>query len=206
MERIANSGSRLLDAKWIAAAKDARISDDEMKAIEAMASNFGLRASFSAGGDRRIDRLRRMWLMENGTFPEENCRISLMKDEICHWSTKATEVEKKTELTGIAFSGFTYSDDVALVKGMTFRAGVIDIKQFHEDVVKELDSGTLYFTNKQIIFSGERTHHVYLWDSLIGVTPYRDGIAIERNAPPNPMFRLDDPEYATVLITCRMAR
>ena len=90
------------------------------------------------------------------------------------------------------------------MKGLTYRGGTMYVQPLTRDIIKELDSGTLYFTSKRLIFDGVRGNRSYEWNSLIGVTPYSDGMQLERGDGPNPYFRLDDPEYAIVLVLSRL--
>ena len=90
------------------------------------------------------------------------------------------------------------------MKGLTYRGGTMYVQPLTRDIIKELDSGTLYFTSKRLIFDGVRGNRGYDWNSLIGVTPYSDGMQLERSDGPNTYFRLDDPEYAIVLVLSRL--
>jgi hypothetical protein len=202
LEALQNSGSRLLDAKWVAAMDDRRLSDDEVKALEAMAASFGLRASFGAGRDRNVDRFRWMWLIENGTFPDIECKLSLHPGEICHWSTPAALIEKITETTGFRYDTF----DTTLLKGMGYRSGTIDIRPITQTTVKELDTGTLYVTSKRVIFEGRHGNRGEVWNAITGITPYSDAVQLEREDGKTIVFRVDDGEYAAVLMSSLLAR
>jgi hypothetical protein len=204
IDALKDAGSALLDDRWNIALRDRRLSDVEMKAIEAMAANFGLRPSFALGGDKHVDRCRWMWLMEHGTFPAVECPIALHPGETCHHATAAALLERQTETTGYQLS--TPGGSVTLMPGMSYRATTINVRPLTREVTQQTDTGTLYFTSERILFDGTRANRTYPWPTLLGVTPYTDGLQLERSDGPNAIFRLDDPEYLTVLITSRLAK
>jgi hypothetical protein len=203
IDALADAGSSLLDARWNSALRDRRLSDVEMKAIEAIAASFGLRASFALGGDKHVDRCRWMWLMEHGTFPEVPSAIALHPGETCHHATAASLLERQTETTGFEVSSPSGS---ILMPGMNYRATTVQVRPMTREVTQQTDTGTLYFTSERIVFDGKRGNRTYPWSTLLGVTPYTDGLQLERSDGPNAIFRVDDPEYLTVLVTSRLAK
>lgn len=202
LDALQTAGSRLLDTKWVAAMDDRRLSDDEVKALEAMAANFGLRATFGAGRDPKVDRFRWMWLIENGTFPEIKCEAHLLPGEICHWATGAALLSLETETTG-----FNYTQvDTTLFRGMRYRSGTVDIKPVEKTAIKEVDRGVLYVTDRRLFLQCAQGQRGTPWDVLTSVTPYNGMIAVHRNDNRSILFRLEDVEYAAVLISARILR
>lgn len=60
-----------------------------------------------------------------------------------------------------------------------------------------LDSGTLYLTNKRIIFLGHKKNSNIKLDKILSVTPYSNGIEVVKDAGRNPIFLV--PSNADIL-------
>lgn len=146
IDALQTAGSALLDSEWNVALRDMRPSDAEVQAIEAMADNFGLRAS----------------------SPPAATNAWTASGACGSWSTADTPRSRATSPSTKTKPAITPS--------------------------------------RRIIFDGKRGNRTYPWETLLGVTPYSDGLQLERTDGASPILRLDDPEYATVLITSRLAR
>ena len=72
--------------------------------------------------------------------------------------------------------------------------------------MREISSGSLYITSKQLLFHGQPRNASIRFSSVISYLPYSDGIEIEKTSGRNPIFRFADGEYASVLLGSLLAR
>ena len=201
---IEGATSSILSTHWKAAVADQRLSNEEMAALEAMAANFGLEVETDEMSHNLIERFRWFWLAENGTFPTVEVPINLQRNETCHFEASTRLLEMRTVTKGVAYHGPTVR--IKIMKGVYYRAGAFKGQRIKEDVLQEIDRGTLYVTNKRVIFLGDRKNKTFTYRSILGFVPYSDAIEIERTSGKNPVFVLDDPEWASVLFASLLAR
>lgn len=193
----------ILTRRWQAAVSDRRLSAEEQRALEAMARNFGIRVDIDAATQAQLDRFRWFWLVEQGTFPTVAAPINLQRDEVCHFAAAADLHEVRTE-TARSYSSAT-SVRIKIMKGVYYRVGSTSTSRVTRDVLRHIDSGTLYVTSKRVIFDGARKNHAIRLSNVLSVIPYSDGVELEKTSGRNPIFIVNDAEWLTVLLSSRMA-
>jgi hypothetical protein len=176
---------------------------EEQRALEAMARNFGIRVDVDAATQAQLDRFRWFWLVEQGTFPSIAAPINLQRDEVCHFAAPADLHEVRTETTRSSSSGTSVR--IRIMKGVYYRVGSTSTTRVTRDVLRHIDSGTLYVTSKRVIFDGARKNNAIRLASVLSVVPYSDGVEIEKTSGRNPIFTVSDPEWLTILLSSRMA-
>ena len=177
---LESSASNILKQEWSAAMADQRLSDDEMLAITAMAQNFGITDVARDIPPHLIDRYRRLWMIENGDFPAYDVPINLQKSERCHFVAPATWNERRRRTTRVRYAGPTAR--IKIMKGLYYRAGDLGVQRVTQEVLQEIDRGTLYFTNKRVIFDGNTKNKTLTFRSILGFTPYSDAIEVEKTS------------------------
>lgn len=193
----------ILTRRWQEAVNDRRLSPDEKRALEAMARNFGITVEIDSATRAQLDRFHWYWLMENGTFPDEPVAINLQRNEVCHYSASAAMYEMRTETERINYGGPTVR--IKIMKGVYYRVGSARVQRVTRDVLRQIDSGTLYVTSKRIIFDGSRKNTTIRLSNVLSIMPYSDGVEIEKTSGRNPIFMVGDPEWLTVLLSSRLA-
>lgn len=74
------------------------------------------------------------------------------------------------------------------------------------DELTHIDDGTLYITNKRIIFDGQRKNSTIRHSALLGLEMYRDGIVLEKATGKSPHLILTgDVELAAVILSSALA-
>jgi hypothetical protein len=92
------------------------------------------------------------------------------------------------------------------MKGLYYRAGSYDVRRITQEEMRQISSGTLYITSKRILLHGQPKNASIRFSSVISFVPYSDGIEIEKTSGRNPIFRIDDGEYGSVLLGALLAR
>ncbi|MCC7566467.1 MAG: hypothetical protein KO206_09380 [Methanomicrobiaceae archaeon] len=68
-----------------------------------------------------------------------------------------------------------------IAKGVYLRTGGFAARSESHEEIKVIDSGTLTLTNRRMIFTGGKRTVNFPLGKIVGMEPYRDGIAINRD-------------------------
>lgn len=193
----------ILERQWQQAVSDRRLTIDEKRALDALARNFGVTVDFDQATRAQLDRMHWYWLMENGTFPTVATPINLQRNETCHFAAAAQMYELRTETQRVNYAGASVR--IRIMKGVYYRVGSASAQRITRDVLRHVDSGTLYVTNKRVIFDGQRKNAAIAFGHVLSVVPYSDGVEVEKTSGRNPIFTVADPEWLSVLLSARIA-
>jgi hypothetical protein len=86
----------------------------------------------------------------------------------------------RTVTKRINYSGPT--GRIRIAKGLSWRVGSVSVRRVTHDEMRRLDSGTLYVTNKRLLFNGARTNVQTPFKKIIHFTQHKDGLQIEKDA------------------------
>jgi hypothetical protein len=193
-----------MQGRWSDVTRDRRVSDDEVKSLEDRAQNLGATLKLDNSANMQMDRFRLFWRMENGIYPEVEASINLQRGERCHFSSDAKWYEKRTVTKAVRYGGPAIS--VKIVKGLYYRAGSYQVQRVTQEETRQVSSGTLYITDKRIVFHGQPKNGSIRFNNIISFVPYADGIEIEKTSGRNPIFTFGDGEFASVLLGALLAR
>ena len=172
-----------------------RISPDEEKKLNDMLSDMHVNASFSGDG---ITRFRKYWDIENAELVPMQSPINIQKSENMYFSATIDWYEERTRTTTISYGGI--GAKFKICKGVYLRAGSIAPIRNTEEYLKFIDSGTIYFTNKRIIFMGEHGNKIIPFSKILSFTPYADGIEIDKETGKKPFFKYEDCELMGIYL------
>lgn len=178
--------------------RDRRYSPEEEAEIERFAQNFDVDLSLSDETRQHLRRFRWLWNVEHGTLTPVPVDINLQRNEQCHYVTDATSVTTKSVTRRVNYHGPTAR--IRIMRGVYYRLGSIavqPVKVEHE----VLEDGRLFITSKRVIFMGERKNQTFRLTSLLGFTPYTDGLELQKSRGRNPIFRVKDPEAACAVLS-----
>lgn len=192
----------ILKRRWQDAVSDRRLSPDERQSLDALARNLGIRVDIDAATQAQLDRFHWYWLMEQGTFPEVAASIALHRGEICHFAAPAEMYEMRTETQRVYYGG--PSVRIRIMKGVYYRAGSTSAHRVTRDVLRHIDSGTLYVTSKRVIFDGARKNTTIRLANVLSIVPYSDGVEVEKTSGRSPIFTVGDAEWLMVLLSSRL--
>lgn len=182
---------------------DRRLTATEKQALDALARSFGIQVQLDAATKAQLDRFHWYWLMEHGTFPQIPANIHLQPGEVCHFAAAAEMHEMRTETQLTSSAGASVR--IKIMKGVYYRLGSTTRHRITRDVLRKADDGTLYVTNKRILFDGARKNAAIRLSGILSVVPYSDAVEIEKTSGRNPIFTVADTEWLTVLLTSRLA-
>jgi hypothetical protein len=136
-------------------------------------------------------------------LPIIESEIRLRKNEILHVllpDIKWMEY-RKVATGGISYHGL--SGRVKIAKGLNYRYGTGQFIRPTEDMLKEIDSGHLYVTNKAFFFRGRIGNKTIEFDKVISLKPATVGLVIERQtgkAVYIPFDFTNHPEYMSAIV------
>ena len=119
--------------------------------------------------------------IQNGIMPSHsiNAPIILNKGETILWTYNGVNLyqEKITKEWVGRSSGYT----VRIFKGLSYRTGQMKGRPVEHSSMEFHGTGTLYITNKHLIFHGQQKGVKIPFNKIIGITPYSDGIEVHRD-------------------------
>lgn len=194
----------LLNKRLESILTDRRVSPDEMKALQKKADELQIRAlAFEPKTQRLLDRYQRFWQMENGQMPHVATPINLQRAEVCHFQCAAQWHEMRTQTVRVGYAGV--SSSIRIARGVSFRMGSYVPNRVTRDYLAHLDTGTVYITNKRLIFDGNKGNKAIRLTAMIGAEMFADAVKIEKATGKSPYLFVDDPEMLAVCLSSAMS-
>lgn len=165
---------------------DQQLSPEEDAELRALARNLRVSTTTDAATQRTLDRYRLFWQIENGEIPAIDAGFNLYRGERCFFRCDATWYELKQVTRRFNYGGPAIR--IKIMKGVYWRAGSLGVQRMSEDVLKHLDNGTLFLTNKRIIFMGGRRNRNIRLSRILDFEIYSNGVQIEKDAGASPFL------------------
>lgn len=172
------------------AVADGQLSPDEDAEFEALCKNLGAVPDIEPHTQRQLERFRLYWRIENADLPIVDVGIKLYKSEVCYFTCSALWNEFRTVTRRINYAGV--STRIRIAKGVYYRVGTIAPQRITSEELKLIDRGTIYLTNKRVIFMGIQKNFTLRLERLLAFSPYSDGIELEKDSGRNPILQLGD--------------
>lgn len=129
----------------------------------------------------RLGQISILTKLQNGIVPTSNMPAPIMlgRGEGIIWTYNGVSMyqEKTVKEYGGRRSGWSFR----VMKGVTYHTGGTKIKPIEHTYMDLKGTGTLYITNKHLIFQSPTSAQKVPYTKLIGVTPYSDGIEVHRD-------------------------
>ena len=166
--------------------KDGLLTDDEERRIDEYVNMLGLPmanlpAKYQGSEISRIEQAKMLKQLQKGILPQSNVQapILLGKDETVLWCYKGVTMwqEKvKREMAG-SHGGFSFR----VMKGVTYRTGGFKGHPVEHSYMDNAGTGSLYITNKHIIFHSSMRSVKIPYKKIIGLIPYQDGMGVQQD-------------------------
>lgn len=168
---------------------DQRLSPDEEKELHAIANSLNVSIQLNDETKDKLRKLKIYWALENLDLPIIEADITLQKTEICHIKIpNVSWYELRSIRQRVSYSG--YSTSFKVVKGFYLRSGNYRPQSYSVDTMKLIDTGTLYLTNKRLIFTGTKKNSTIRIDKILDFTPYTDGVEIGKETGKSPTLQM----------------
>jgi DnaJ-domain-containing protein 1 len=164
---------------------DQMLTPEEETELEEVAKALKLNIRFDEKLASILDRARRLWRIAQGELPVLSVPVDLQLNERCSADVEALHYEPRRVAGGISYSGFSMSYGTL---GIRFRSGVMNTHRLSSQTLRLRGAGTLYFTNRRFLFSGDSHTTSIDLGTITSITFYSDGMRIEKEASTDQIF------------------
>jgi len=176
-----------LQNKLDVALEDKMLSPEEDEEIQLLMKQLDVTVSMDNATTETLERCRLMWRIVHGNPPTIDVPIKLPKKEVCYFFTDAEWHEMRKQRQRIQYAGPTMR--LKICKGVYWRMGDIAVRPVTQDVLTLIDEGTVYVTNKRLIFTGKMKNMNISLNKILDVTPYKDGVDIDKDSGHSPFLK-----------------
>lgn len=170
---------------------DERLSPDEERELDRIAENLGINIKTDENTKKLLNKYKLFWNIENGNIPLVDIHINLQKNETCHFMKEGVGLHETRKVTKrINYGGPTMR--IKIAKGLYYRAGSMGVQSVSEEVMAHIDSGSLFLTNKRIIFMGAKKNVTIRFNKVLDFECFKNGISIIKDAGKSPFFEFND--------------
>lgn len=165
---------------------DQRLSPDEEKELQAIASSLNITLEINKKTQEQLNKLKMYWALENLDLPVIDVPITMQKSEVCHLKVPGVHWhELRSAGRGNTYG--SYSPALKVAKAFYLQSGS---NTTNAQILKLIDNGTLYLTNKRIIFAGDKKTSNIKIDKILEITPYSDGVEIRKETGKSPTLQM----------------
>lgn len=190
--------AEFLQKKADMAAADQQLSPQEEAELEALARSLGGTIRYDGRSFMELSRMRFMWHINNSPLPAVQIPINLQRGEICHFQGRADWHEHRRVTRRLSYGGPALR--IKICKGLYWKAGSYGVQRESEDVLTKIDSGGVYLTNWRIIFNGSLKSQSIKFEKILDITPYTDGVGIEKDGGKSPVLVMEAPEIFVAML------
>lgn len=160
--------------------------------------NVKLSQKFIAGDyfTNLVDSLFYRWMFDSMPITSRNSEeafndfgINIQDNEVLYQQFKSVDfLEEKKIVIANNYGGLQYR--MSLGGGMSYRMGSLKVSPITKQQFVPLDRGTMYVTNKRIIFIGvnNRVNKTLKIDDIVEVSLFRDGLLIGKSNGKKPLI------------------
>ena len=117
-----------------------------------MSENLGVKVMHDADTQRLVERFKLLARIDAGELPMIQSSLILQRGEVCHAQFSCVLKELRVVTKGVAYHGPT--GRIRVMKGLSWRYGYVSVHPVRSEELRQLDSGTLFITNKRLLFNG----------------------------------------------------
>jgi hypothetical protein len=179
---------------------DNQLSPQEDQELNALARSLGITLTSSAGSTAALNTMRMLWRINNAPLPVLETHLNLQRGETVHFTYFVRWYEHRKVTTRVNYGGPSLR--IKICKGFYWNTGSMDVRRVSEDVLKEIDSGHLWVTNKRIIFDGGVKNQSIKLEKILDFTRYSDAVEIEKETGKSPVLFCD----CALILSATLAR
>lgn len=166
--------------------KDGLLTPQEDNMVNEYTRAFGIQpvnlpAKYQNGNIVRLTQAGILTGLQNGQLPIQmtSYPIVLAKSEVVLWNYEGVKMyEEKVQRE---YRGTHHGFSVRICKGVYYRPGVSRAKPVEHNYMNLEGTGSLYITNKNLIFNSSTRGVKIPYTKIIGLTPYSDGLELNRD-------------------------
>ena len=166
--------------------KDGLLSSQEEQLVDTYTKAFGiatnnLPATYQNSDIVRLTQSTILAGLQRGVVPQQNKNVPIMlgREEVVLW--QYGEVKLYEEKVQREYHGNRGGFSIRVCKGVYYRPSTSRVKPVEHSYMNLEGTGTLYVTNKHLVFNSNAKGVKIPYNKIIGVTPYADGLEVNRD-------------------------
>jgi hypothetical protein len=167
--------------------EDGYLSPQENSELNTLREQLGLLDSEISHTYGKLIKLKRLTSIKDGKLPSLTTDILLKKGEVCHYEIPSDLIEERSRTK---YVGGTQGVSFRIAKGVYYRVGGFKGERIVDTFKQITDNGTLYITNKRIIFLGAKKNVTYPLDKIVNFTKYSDAMQFQKENESKPKYFL----------------
>lgn len=171
--------------------EDGYLEPQEEAELNALKEGLGLGDEEIAPTCGQLIRLKRLTAIKNGKLPVLAADILLKKGELCHFEVPCDLVEERNRTR---YVGGSQGVSFRIAKGVYYRVGGFKGERVVDTYKQVTDSGTLYITNKRVVFTGTKKNVTYPLNKIVNFVKYRDAVQFQKENEDRPKYFLIDDQ------------
>ncbi|MBD2705833.1 hypothetical protein IC229_34865 [Spirosoma sp. BT702] len=181
---------------------DARITPEEERQLQQISKNLGIKPDQAT--KRTLDRYKLYWVLENADLPIIEISLPLQKQEHCHWHSEDVQwFEERATARRTSYDDHYVQDKVFEEVDLQANSPAHQTKF---GLLKRIDTGQLFLTNKRIIFVGRLKTTSIKLNTIGRVTAFKQGIEIGKLTGKNPLLLLKGNADVAAVVCRRLIR
>jgi len=177
----------------------AHFSPADEKELEEIARSLNISSNLENKNKQQLKQLKMYWALENLPLTEYQAELPLQKAEVCYL--------KIADVSWYEFRG-SHKQDTS--HGKTHKAFYLQEpskqKSINSSILRFVDKGTLYMTNKRVIFDGQLKNSNIRLDGIESLIPYKNAVHILKQKGKSPVLHFSKKEDAFLLILERLIK
>lgn len=178
---------------------DGRLSPNEDAVLEDLVVSIGLGPPWAEEIEAALSRARRTWALASEPLPAIQTDLGLIAGETAYARVDVSAFEEREKTVGVTYGGLTVS--IPIVRGLRYRAGQYGLDRKTIRYQQPLGSGDLTVTSRRLIFRSPERAITCNLTSIIDITAYADGVAIQRTVgkPTTYVQETPDEDFGLIL-------
>jgi hypothetical protein len=185
--------------------QDERISPVEEQTLFAIMKNLNIKINLDNNTLEKLSRFKLYWKIENGELDPIESDINLVRGEKLYFKTDDVSWLELRKIT----KRYNYSGPTArikIAKGVYYRLGSMSVQPVTSDEWRTIDSGSLYLTNKRLIFMGDKSNKTIRLNRILDIMSYSNGVDIKKDSGRSPFLEFDENVDIFSMILVRLMK
>lgn len=146
---------------------------------------------------------RQVWSLYRAPLHEVPCELDV-GPEGCFWTRQVDFAQNKRVTTGRSYGGFGTS--IKIWGPLRYRSGDYGVSRETEDQVVKVDTGTLVFTSKRVIFSGGLKSFNFKLTKVLDVTSYANALVVDKDTGGDAIFFFPEGQTEAAVLLRRLVK
>ena len=177
---------------------DKRISPEEEQELKKLAKNLGVNLNQDEKSNIKLKKLKQYWAIENLPLNIIEADIEIQKSENCYLKLPFSNWYEQRARQKNNFVSYSVNKDLINFH-LDSQAKTCNTRQ-----LSLIEKGTLYLTNKRVIFIGQEKNYNIKFEKILNVIPYSDGIEIIKDGGKNPTIQVRENADILCLVLHRI--